>query len=528
MSLSFHPFLIYKICILYLVLPILFFFIGWLRLGMGVALSVLLLLSSVSFLNKIKSSATNDEPITLSKEYYIAFIILFLFLFCTGNTGFVGCWGIDIPWRNAIYQDLIHQSWPVIYDYSHSMLCYYMVFWLVPAELTSLLHLNELGSNVVLLMWMYIGLILIFFLLCILLKPKKEQIILITVMFLFFSGINTFGVILKSILFGPVPLISEFPGRISWSFSDYSINGIDIVFIIRDTYLNIADVYNQFFAIAIATLLFYRFRANVEFYWYIGLLVLPYSPLGFIGLFVIIFLEFVFTVLTNKELSGLKACIKKILSNENVLSALSLVPIFYLYYSMNLHASTILRSHQPLLNSISYIPWNKLRSGELIFLFFVLIQYYYLYFLIYARLIYNTYKQDSIFWEIIICLIAFPFIKIGKGADFNFNASTSSYLFLCLFIIKYLLQTINSNSFKIKDIFLVFFLSIAMLTPLIQITTSFRSAYLNNSICFKWSPWLKELKKDSFADKNIVDFSNFLAGEYDSHIFYLYFSKRKS
>ena len=176
MPMKISPLFIYKSCIFYLIIPILFFFLGWLRLGIGLVLSVLLLLASASFLKKVKSLTANDELIILTKEYYIAFIILLLFLLSTGNTGFVGCWGVDIPWRNAIYQDLIRESWPVIYDYSHSMLCYYMTFWLVPAEITALLGLNETGSNVVLLIWMYIGLLLVFFLLSIILKPKKEQV----------------------------------------------------------------------------------------------------------------------------------------------------------------------------------------------------------------------------------------------------------------------------------------------------------------------------------------------------------------
>ena len=315
MPLTISSFFIYKSCIFYLVIPILLFFLGWLRLGIGLALSVLLLLASFFFLKNIKTSATNEESIILSKEYFFAFIILFLFLLSTGNTGFVGSWGSDIPWRNAIYQDLIRESWPVIYDHTQSMLCYYMAFWLVPAEITALLGLNETGSNVVLFIWMYIGLLLVFFLLCIVLKPKKEQVILITVIFLFFSGINIIGMLLKSLFFGPTALIADFPGRLCWSFAEFNVHGTDIIFIIRDTYLNIADVYNQFFAIAISTLLFYRFRNNVNFYAYIGLMVLPYSPIGFIGLFVVEVFEFVYNTLKNRESNGIKN-IKNCFSHE--------------------------------------------------------------------------------------------------------------------------------------------------------------------------------------------------------------------
>ena len=173
---------IYKSSILYLVIPILIFFLGWLRLGIGLLCSALLLLATYLFFKNINKTETSDTNIVLTKEYFFAFIILFLFLLSTGNTGFFGSWSYDIPWRNAIYHDLIRQSWPVVYDYSNSMLCYYMVFWLVPAAITSWLNLGELGSNIILLLWMYIGLVLIFFLLCDLLKPKKEYVVLITIL----------------------------------------------------------------------------------------------------------------------------------------------------------------------------------------------------------------------------------------------------------------------------------------------------------------------------------------------------------
>ena len=137
---------LYKGCVLYLVIPILFFFMGWLKFGVGLFLSALLLSASILFLYKVKDIIKNDNYVIVSKEYYITFIILFLFLLSTGNTGFVGSWGVDIPWRNAIYQDLIRQSWPVMYEYSHSMLCYYMTFWLVPAALSFVLTYDSAAT----------------------------------------------------------------------------------------------------------------------------------------------------------------------------------------------------------------------------------------------------------------------------------------------------------------------------------------------------------------------------------------------
>ena len=417
------------------------------------------------------------------KLYFLILLthLLFLFLLSTGNTGFVGSWGVDIPWRNAIYQDLIHQSWPVIYDYSHSMLCYYMTFWLVPAAITSFFNLNEFGSNVVLFLWMYMGLFLIFFLLYDLLRPKKGFVVLITILFLFFSGINTFGMILKSFLLEPNLLITNYPGRGSWSFSDfYNVSGVDIVLIIRSTYLCISDVYNQFFAIAISTFLFLRFRNYPNLYAFIGLLALPYSPIGFIGIFLVILLYFLINIFKNNKLKPL-FYIKNSLSITNLLSSLSIVPVFYFYFTMNTHASNLLSSDYIGNGGYLSIPPDKILNPTI---FSILLLYYYFYFIIYTYLIYKNYQTECLFWIMLFCLIVFPFFKIGSAADFNFNASICPYLILFFLISKHLLNAIDTAHFKMKELALVFFLSIAMLTPITQITSSLRAAYLNDVIFF--------------------------------------------
>lgn len=508
---------VYRISVYYLIIPILIFFLGWLRIGIGIILSLLLLLATNAFLKQIRNTGGNDKPFYLSKEYYIALFVLFIFLLSTGNTGFVGSWGTDIPWRNAIYQDLIHQKWPVIYDYSNSMLCYYMVFWLVPAEIASLLDLNEIGSNIVLFLWMYVGLILIFFLLCDVLKPNKEHVILLTLIFLFFSGINTFGMILKSFLLKPALLISNYPCADSWSFSELNINGVDYVYRLRTIFLCIADVYNQFFALAVSTLLFFRFRKKVNYYAFICLLSLPYSPIGFIGLFCVVALEFIVNLLNNRN--KFRDYLRKSFSQINILCIFSIVPIFYLYFSMNFYAKN----------------YNYSNGGNYLFLtaaqynadsIALLILYYYLYFLIYALLIQNENKHESLYWIVLICLLIFPFFKVGSGIDFNLNASMSPYFILMILILRHLLSCLKTKHFAVKDLVLVFCLSVAMLTPLIQILTSFRAAYINNSISYKWTPWREELLMNSFKDKEIEGFRNFMAQDYDRQIFFKYFSKQ--
>ena len=521
MLFTISPLFIYKSCILYLVLPIIFFFIGWLRIGIGILLSSLLLLSSYFFIKKIKELIAEDAVIVLSKEYFFTFIILFLFLLSTGNTGFIGSWGVDIPWRNAIYQDLIRYSWPVIYDYSHSMLCYYMMFWLVPAKITALLGLNEVGSNVILFIWMYIGLLLVFFLLCNILRVDRNHVIYIAILFLFFSGINTIGMLIKSIFINPDPLIGDVPGRLGWSFADYDINGMRSVYIIRSVFLCIADVYNQFFAIAISTFLFLRFKMNVDCIAFIGLLALPYSPIGFIGFFIVVLFQYLVTLLNGKN-ESLMHCFRSFFSLTNILSILAIIPVFYLYFSMNVHASSLLTKPGSSNVGFLYVALDQYN----IFRVAMLIVYYISYFGLYTYLLFPYYKKSSLYWSVIFCLLVFPFFKIGGGEDFNYNATICPFLILFTLIAEILINMLKFHQVSMRGIVLTSLLSIAMLTPIIQISTAFRAAYLYDVPCYKWNAWDINLKQDSFADKNINGFSNFLSNAYDKSLFFRYCAKK--
>ncbi len=124
------------------------------------------------------------------------------------------------------------------------------------------------------------------------------------------------------------------------------------------------------------------------------------------------------------------------------------------------------------------------------------------------------------------CLLIFPFFKIGSSADFNFNAAICPYLILFIFVARFLLNALEENRFGIKELILVFFLSISMITPITQIATTLRGAYINNATSFKWTPWDPKLAKDSFRDKDIKSLRNFIVQDYETKTFYIYFAKR--
>lgn len=78
--------------------------------------------------------------------------------------------------------------------------------------------------------------------------------------------------------------IDDYPGFYSWQFTAGMYDGHFIGYFLRTTFDSVANVYNQYIPMAVVTLLFLECRYMYDMYAFLGLLALPYSPLGFIGI----------------------------------------------------------------------------------------------------------------------------------------------------------------------------------------------------------------------------------------------------
>lgn len=240
---------------LYLLIPIFIFLTFFLKSYFLIFIGVLIY---VFFGRKFSD---NNLKLYFKKTHIITLnSIILLFLFSTGHGGFISASGIDIPWRNAIYQDLIKYPWPVIYEYSDSALVYYITYWLVPAGISYLFDLGETGSYIVLFAWTYLGLTLFFLLICDYLKVKKNQMVVVCLIFLFWSGLNILGMLLKSIFAKTAFQIDAYNWFNTWLFAGGEYNGYPLNYFIRTTFDAVSNVYNQFIPVGIGTLLFLKFK----------------------------------------------------------------------------------------------------------------------------------------------------------------------------------------------------------------------------------------------------------------------------
>lgn len=495
--------------LIYLISSILVYFFFYIKLNILIILgvSIFLIYFNIKSIYIIKSI---DSSIKIS-DYIVIFCLIFSFIMITGHGGFIAASGIDIPWRNAIYQDLIKYPWPIIYEYSDSALVYYITYWLVPAGISYLFDLGETGSYIVLFAWTYLGLTLFFLLICDYLKVKKNQMVVVCLIFLFWSGLNILGMLPKSIFAKTAFQIDAYNWFNTWLFAGGEYNGYPLNYFIRTTFDAVSNVYNQFIPVGIGTLLFLKFKDKIEYYAVIGLLVLPYSPLGFIGLLGLMLGMFADQYKDIIRGNGYKYLAKKVFSLPNICASVTIFPVFYFYFTANLMAGNEKYS-------IFYVPLHEyglMRVG-------LLLLYYLVYFGIYYFLIYENNKKNPLFWISGVLLLIFPFFRVGAGPDLNMNASMAPFIVVMLLVMKEILLAWDQKYFYGKQLFLIIALSIAMLTPLMQITNSLRCCYLEGKRAVLLDP---HNINGTLSDKTVKNFENFLSDQYQDSVFYKYLAK---
>lgn len=500
------------LAIIYLAVPVCLFFLFWLKLPWGVLCTTLLGYACYR-LNKEVASEYQELPVSFTNELAIAFLIVFLYLLFTGHGSFIGSEGYDIPWRNAIYQDMIHQPWPVVYESSQSSLVYYLTYWLVPAGISSVLNLGEVTSNGILILWTYFGLRLFLQLLLNYLKVQKQQVIPITLMFLFWSGLSFLGVTVVNMFWNqPLAKMTKWGWHVWW-YTKAGINFYPMDYMIRTLFDSLGNIYNQFIPILLGLILL-LFTRKSNCYALIGLLVLPFSPFGFLGLFVIMFALFVMEFYQGVKNGKADQVLKKACSRENIIAALTICPVFWLYFTCNsTSAGTLGYFSAPL------AAYGAKRIG-------MLLLYYVLQFGIYMGLIYKDTSEKKLWWIILLSLMLFPIFRLGNGCDLCFNGSIAGFYLLMILVMQYVLRAWNSKAWNGRFLVLYAFLIIGAITPLQQMTSQLgqcinlrilvvRADQVNFGDTFSKIGW-EEAKKD---------FKNFLCLDYQDKAFYKYLAK---
>ena len=436
----------------YLLFPICIFFASWTRWYIGFPAAMLLM---IGFVSLMKNTYHEDrERIEIPVLHFCIIALLLLVWVWTRGIGNFFVSDYDHPWRIAVFRDLIDYPWPVVYPESGNALVYYLFYWLAPALCGKLFGWT--AGNIALLLWTYIGVLLTFFLLLHVCQCRTKGEIWTAAILLFgWSGLNTIGGALSQIL-----NINEFQFFVldcqeNWLTS--LNNGYSFNFLYRTNSGALIQIYNQTTPLWIATLLTFENRKRPHTFAFIGLCLLPFAPLPFLGLVIIMIVFFGMRLREAVRSRSVAALLKEVFSVPNLTAAICITPVIGMFFACNISVSGegggIMLLPLELFDRIRVIG---------ITLFWILE------FGVIAALIFPKYKRSYLFYTLIASLVLIPFVEFGKrgGRDFCMNASLPALFLLMVLTIRYLNERVISKELTLRNTAVLVVLTLSMLSPI--------------------------------------------------------------
>ena len=173
---------IISVAVVYICLPVIIFFLGWLKPLLAIVCSILLVSLAVVLIRELCQQDGDEytQVITRSNiKFWIAVgAVTLIWVYFSGIGSFTYQNG-DYWARNPIFRDLSEQSWPVIFDLSKESeivqnICgndkvafsYYFCWWLPVSLLSKIFRMSSLARNTFLYLWAALGIFEIIYLLC--------------------------------------------------------------------------------------------------------------------------------------------------------------------------------------------------------------------------------------------------------------------------------------------------------------------------------------------------------------------------
>ena len=433
-----------------LIAPIIIFFFGWLRWYWAVFFSCILFFGSCWAIKKDywKNKDCIEIPITILMGAFIAFSLWILISGCC----YTSAGWCDIVWRNATFRDLVTYDWPVYYPEKNGYLCYYFVFWMIPALIGKIFGSMHIAW-IALAGWFALILITAFLLISYLFKDyKKSTFKTIIVFMIMWSGINILGMFLVNKMGIPSPQIGFTNNE---NYCDWLwIDGEPFNFYYRSNCDFISNPYNQI-PIWLAVPLMLQNR-KLHNYAFLGLLVFPFSPWGTVGLALIMVTDAAYYLAKEKNIIKL---IKEMFSIQNICALFSIFIVFAFFFSL---ANGNSKPEDGLRILPIYKMTAQIWQGTIIF--------WLCEFGIYYILTWKRYRKDYLYVSIFPLLMIIPFIQIGPMRDFCMDVSPPLLYILMIYVIGYVKDEIFSNKnnfskrFKPGNCMLIFVLLLSFTT----------------------------------------------------------------
>lgn len=533
-----------------LLLPSVIFVLGFLKWYIGVPVAIAL---AVAYVFAVKGDE-DGRTLTLSLPWLLLIlgaVVLWCFFAGLGNL-----WAQSQDWsaRNAIFRDLIRFEWPVVYQSKNAALVYYIGYWL-PAALCGkgVLALGGnidaafLFGNLALLLWSVVCVTVVLLLVLLYVNAaKKWQIAVAVATFILFSGVDLLGT-----LYNCFAKPQWFPLHIEW-WTEYQFSSMT-------TALN--WVFNQSVVAWMATICF-LFEKRVRNYAFLIVCALSSSPLPAVGLGLYM-VGYAICLLWRALREGKGATFwRDVLTVQNVIPCLTLLPIYFLYYKTNLavnvgHAAGEVASRDwwgiavlavltvALTVSAIILKRKKLPHSQKLFitcltvLIFTIgvmllrpdvrIRYFlFLFFeaFVFLLLIFRDHENDPLFYLTWGIAALCPLIHVGTDADFCMRASIPVVFMIMLFCMRYLLdhhdllRKKGGGLPRVLYLALIVVLLLGVTTPVVEIVRSTRDFFLGQR-AFDWTYTMDQI----FVGKLEGTDRNFIASNYKEHFFFSHFAK---
>ena len=505
---------IFASALLFLTVPLFMFFMGYLRLSVGIPLTLIfagIVLFSVSdCLNdpngRKLSRYDNDLKIPIS--YLVGFAVTALALSFVSGTGEYIFTIQDHEYRRAILRDLVNYDWPVIYNYStqtnpdvisffglasgQRAFTYYFIYWM-PSALAGKMFGFEF-ANVVLLIWNALGIFLSFLTASVALKRCTAAV---PFMFVFFSGLD--------IIPNAVNLIAPYK---DWFWLEGWVPCMAYISNFRE----LASVFNQMIPCFLIVSLLLISHNSRSFGLTAGIL-FAYSPWAVFGL-----LPIVVAMVFSEKLRANR--ITKTLTNTfspvNIASALLLLVIFGSYYMSNSNAV-----------SERAFAWEYFESiPAFIFAYLAFIAVEVLPFVI---LLYKREKKSPVFWAATATLLLIPCYQITTMNDFNMRGSMPALFMFCILLSGVVAEVMDvKNTPTTKKGWLKS--AAVMLTVILMMFPTLFNFFIIFGSVVTGAPNDKE-NIGSFGNINNASYAEviqeqFFAEGYEDSFFYRYFAKK--
>lgn len=504
----------------FLVLPIIIFFTGYLRLYVGIPLGLLLITVYVlAVMDCVKDQEKNpissvDTAIKIPVSYLIGFALTAIAVsFVSGVGEFIFTLN-DHPYRRAIMNDLINYKWPVIYDYSTQTnpevikeigrtsgsyaFMYYFTYWLPSALIGKAFGL--FAGNIALMIWNAIGIFLTF--------VGVSKI----------AGRAGFTVPFVYICFAGMDVI---PNIVHVFMEWEAYNGIEAWLPVLAYMSNFAELTSVFHQCVpcwlIVTLML--MSQNTRSIGLLGGMLLAYSPWGVIGLFPLAVVR-AFSKPMRK--GGTKELFLNLFSIINIVSCIVIIFAYGPFYLGN-HNSV----------SDSGFFWKFINSpleAVIVYILFVLIEI-----APFALILWKADKKNALFIAALIELMIIPIYKVTLANDFCLRSSMAARFILCILLTRYLTDLFDADKIivekklkrKKKDVIKLAFI---MLTVVLMMFPAFVTAYYVIGSELTGEPHNAE-DIGSFGNIRKAEHTwhsthNYVSNDYEDTFFFKYLAKK--